>query len=320
MAFINTTPIPPEPVPVSSTFPEDTTTAPPTVSSNPAIARLLARPEIGQYKREMITWRTPHLGYVQMYINPQQMQIEDRKIVSADRTKGGYLIQYAGEALTEISIQGTTGSSGIEGINILRSVYRSEQEAFEGIAIGLEEALANVQLNELIASFTEQTPIANINIFQVLNDVFRNFGRPQPTLASLAANIELFFQGELYRGFFKNFTVTERASEPGWFDYSIGFTAYARQGKRRNFMPWHRQPINPADVNANPLSFTGVSDILNTTLSVPPSPNTRTGGFALDQLPQDPVASFTEIKGFGRDLKTAASKGVNIRGTKIGNN
>lgn len=320
MAFFNTTPVGPEPrPPLSSTIPD--TGTPGTISSNPAVADLLDAPQIGEFKREMVTWRTPHLGYVQMYINPQSIRIEDKKVVSAERTKGGYVIQYAGEGLTRISIDGTTGSGGIEGINILRSIYRAEQESFEGIAAGIEESLANLQLNTLGANILDQTPLADFNVFEIANDVFRNFGRPQPTLASLAANIEMFFQGELYRGYFENMTVSEKASEPGWFDYSLIFIAYARQGRRRNFMPWHRQPINPADVNANPLSFTGAADILNANLIPPQSVinTTDNENFEPPAL-ERPEASFNAIKRQGRNTRTASgSNGVNIRGGDLTN-
>jgi hypothetical protein len=316
MVFFSNAPVGTEPqIPLSSTFP-DTESTVQNISSNPAIANILGLPEIGEFKREMLTWRTPHLGYVQMYINPQNLTINDTKVINAERTKGGYTIQYAGEGLTEIDIDGTTGSGGIEGINILRSIYRSEQEAFESIATNLEESLANLQLNTISNNILEQSPLSDLNIFSIANDVFRNFGRPQPTLASLASNIELFFQGELYRGFFTKFYVSEKASEPGWFDYRISFTAYARQGRRRNFMPWHRQPINPANVNANPLSFTGAADILNASLAAPQTPNDTVD--VNGNNPPPPISPALPFP-FNRSTSTATGlKGLNIRSGSLG--
>lgn len=316
MTFINTTPFPVQSrVPLSDEpFVRDSPA--PLISSNPSVAQQLDIPRVGEFVREVVTWRTPHLGYVAMYINPQEIRIEDRKQITAERTKGGFVIQYAGEELTRISINGTTGSSGIEGINILESIYRSEQEAFEGVAIALEEMLSNIQLNTLTSNLLDASPLAELNIFQVANDAFRNFGRPQPTLASLAANLDMFFQGVLYRGYFESFSVTESASEPGWFNYSMVFMAYAKQGKRRNFMPWHRQPINPANVDANPLSFQTVADaqIVNTPnlpSDTADGPNNRPPDLNVDG---DLIQQF-----FDRSTSTAAdSSGGNLSGRRLG--
>lgn len=228
-------------------------------SSDLVASGLIDDTRTGFIVRELVTWRTPHRGYIQMYINPQQMTIDESKDITAVRTKGGFVIQYAGENLTTISMSGTTGSSGIEGINILESIYRAEQEAFEGIARGLEERLSVIQMGTI----TGLTSFLDPNLLQIASDTAQNFGRPQPTLASLAANIEMFFQGKLYRGFFEKFSVTERAPESGHFEYQLTFTAYAKQGVRRNFMPWHRQPFHPANNQVNPLSFPEVDDGLS---------------------------------------------------------
>ncbi len=63
----------------------------------------------------------------QLYINPTSFSIKESKLVRSDLTKGGYVVQYFGEQLQVIDVSGTTGSSGVEGINILRDIYRHEQ-------------------------------------------------------------------------------------------------------------------------------------------------------------------------------------------------
>lgn len=318
MVFFSTTPIAPEPAPLYSTFFPSREGTQSLVSTNPSIARRLDVPRTGEFKREMMTWRTPHLGYVQMYINPQNMRIEDRKQITAERTKGGFVIQYAGEELTRISIDGTTGSGGIEGINILRSIYRSEQEGFESVALSLEEQLANTQLNTLAANLLDQSPLSEINLFAIANDTLRAFGRPQPTLASLAANVELFFQGELWRGYFENFTVTENTNNLGWFDYSFVFVAYAKQGIRRNFMPWHRQPINPAGVSNNPLSFVDVNENINPFTNPPDgitNPDNPRGEPSSANI-ADAIGSIVNTA--NRVVRTATGgSGLNITGTSL---
>ena len=239
---------PAEPKPLTTEVPGNART------SDLVASGVIDQPRTGRIVRELMIWRTPHRGYVQMYINPQQMSVDDKKDITPVRTKGGFVIQYAGENLTTISLTGTTGSAGIEGINILESIYRSEQEAFEGVARALEERLSVLQMGTI----TGLTSFLDPNLLQIASDSVQNFGRPQPTLASLAANIELFFQGKLYRGYFTDFNVTEQVPESGHFRYTLTFVAYARQGVRRNFMPWHRQPLHPAnthDSQVNPLSF-----------------------------------------------------------------
>jgi hypothetical protein len=200
-----------------------------------------------------------------MYINPQQIKIMHSKVIQHVRTKGGFIIQYGGENLDQIIINGTTGSAGMEGINILKAIYRSEQLAFEGIAAALEEQLSNVQLDQSIGSILTSAQqsgsaagsgfLVGQNVLQITSQLFNGLNHPRPTLASLASNIDMFFQGILYRGYFKSFSVTESVQKLGWFDYDIEFNAYATQGSRHNFMPWHKQPEGPAGPS-NPYSFT----------------------------------------------------------------
>ena len=277
-------------------------------SANAAIRGIIDQPRPGRYVREMITWKTPNLGYVQMYINPQSLRIESSKVVQAERTKGGFVFQYGGEKLERITISGTTGSSGIEGINILQNIYRSEQVTFEGIAVALEQQLSNLQLDKLISA---ENPFQRVNILQLADQFFTGLTHPRPTLASLASNIDMFFQGILYRGFFESFTVEESASKPGWFDYTIIFMAYARQGIRRNFMPWHKQPVAPAGP-ANPLSFSEFNEKLPII-----NQNNGTGSVTSTSVeqPRPPPSSTSAPIVIRRSTATAVSvAGENLNG------
>jgi hypothetical protein len=264
--------------------PTPQTNALPTGNVNESLQGLIAQPATGTFRRLPMTWRTPGLGFIQMYLNPQSVQISERKVVSSTRTKAGFVFQYAGEDLTTIDINGTTGSSGIEGINILEAIYRQEQEAFTSIAESVDKRAQTAQLqsllNPVLGVFGTDQPVANgaqTNIFDSLGDLTANgdlgslltsvteevalnmFDQPNPSLAALAANVEMFWQGQTFRGYFTSFTVNERADSPGLFEYTIQFIAYARRGVRRNFMPWHRQPYAPAEISANPLSYDSVS-------------------------------------------------------------
>src|SRR6185312_7899142 len=90
-----------------------------------------------QIKRNAITWFIPEFGIVRMYINPSAITYNHKKLISKDKTKGGFNLQYWGEDLTTLNISGTTGSSGIEGINVLYEIYRAEQYAFDGFGLSL---------------------------------------------------------------------------------------------------------------------------------------------------------------------------------------
>lgn len=158
-------------------------------------------------KRSLIQWQVPHVGedqYIEMYINPQNIQFSSRKEINRIRTKGGYVAQYWGEDLDTISIQGTTGDSGIEGINTLRDVYRSEQLA--------------------------------------LQKIIRTEDKRRQSLMQLAATVVMRYQEVSYRGYFTDMSYTESTSKLGLFDYNMTFTVLQTFGERRNFLPWHRHP------------------------------------------------------------------------------
>jgi len=147
-----------------------------------------------------------------MYINPQNLQFTSRKEINRVRTKGGYLAQYWGEDLDAINISGTTGDSGIEGINVLRDMYRSEQLA--------------------LLKIVQNDP----------NDKRRQ------SLMQLAASVIMWYQGQGYRGFFTDMSYTESVNRLGLFDYNMTFSVVEFVGsRRRNFLPWHRHPWSTTD-------------------------------------------------------------------------
>ena len=216
----------------------------------------------------------------QLYINPQNINIRDQKLIKKDLTKGGYVVQYWGEELPTIEVQGTTGSSGVEGINILKDIYRHEQIVYRSILADRQRALAEATLaaaeeaaaalgNTLNAGETflavadaftggivSSTVEGVSNAIDLITDPFgggtsigENFGgsgtfSTVPTLAAFATNIDMYYQGEFFRGYFTNFTTTESANDPGHFTYSFSFTVTRRTGERTNFMPWHREPTS----------------------------------------------------------------------------
>ena len=210
--------------------------------------------------RRMLRWMVPERGIIEMYINPQSLRFHKSKAVRAERTKGGFVVQYWGEELIVITISGHTGTSGIEGINVLDQVYRSEQIAFDVIAI---ESLAKSQnddqqfLNSLIPGFGELT-----DFLGDLGEETQGTGLaiPKPTLGFYATTVEMYWMGEVYRGFFESMDVTESATNLGIFDYNITFKATQKRGIRRNYLPWqHTAMAGPSDHTSVPFTFSGNS-------------------------------------------------------------
>ncbi|HUU87282.1 MAG TPA: hypothetical protein VMX17_05970 [Candidatus Glassbacteria bacterium] len=201
------------------------------------------RASFATYRRNMMKWLVPEVGFVEMYVNPQSVSVSNAKTIKSDRTKGGFIIQYWGEELTDIKISGTTGTSGIEGINVLEDVYRGEQVAFNVIAINEQAKQQEENVNSWIDTIFPSLGDA-LDFFSGFgaNDSNTPFPSPKPTLGYYASAIELYWHGMIYRGFFTNFSVTERSDNLGWFDYEMGFKATLIKGRRSNFMPWHRNP------------------------------------------------------------------------------
>jgi hypothetical protein len=238
----------------------------------------------GRLVRNMIRWFVPETGIVEMYINPQSITYTDKKHLSTPvRTKGGYILQYWGEQLGALAIQGTTGSSGIEGINVLYDVYRAEQLAFDPYALALA-AKNDDQDNKL--SDVLDLPSSSIagtllgageaigrtaadTVFDTVKNIIDTGSptatRQKPTLASLAFSVEMYWSGWVFRGFFNDFVLNEKANELGLFDYTMNFTYTQRRGIRYNFMPWHRSATDgPSDtdpVYGRPYSYDSSIDL-----------------------------------------------------------
>lgn len=289
-------------LPFMGKYPQDNTNAgfnAPNLSSASGVGSRQAiqseRP--GYFRRKLVHWMVPDGPMVQMYVNPTRIVTNNKKEITRNRTKGGYSIQYWGEALTELQISGTTGTSGIEGINVLSDIYRNEQIVFD--TYGLYQASKMYQETfagdvfgqswlggsggSSIASTAED--IGNIfdggdissgdavmSMFGIVEQAAVQAARKPPSLASLAATVEMYWSGEVYRGFFDSFNVTEQAEKLGLFDYEIRFIATQKRGIRRNFLAWHRSATDgPSDsdpVFGRPHSY---GALVNVGPSTPPS-------------------------------------------------
>lgn len=208
---------------------------------------------LAKNKRHLIKWLAPEQPLISMYINPQSLNITDGKIVSQQQTKAGFLLQYWGEHLTKIQLSGHTGTSGIEGINVLEDVYRNEQLMFDPFALYLEsqrQILKNEEFDDLL--FGPNTFGAIENVAQSLKAAQRGTmfvnKRVKPTLANLAFGVKMFYNGVVYSGYFESFSVRESVDTLGMFNYDISFVAYEKRGIRTNSFAWQKSPVaGPAE-------------------------------------------------------------------------
>jgi len=242
----------------------------PAIGSNPS-DRLLPANRSAVFARNMMRWFVPEIGVIEMYVNPQGITYQDKKHITQQRTKGGYVLQYWGEELGTLAVSGTTGSSGVEGINVLDDIYRSEQLAFDPYALALasdRNSSNNDQLSflgDLSDSFGGLLQGGESFSNLVANSIETGSSastRSQPSLAELAFSMELYWSGWVFRGYFNDFRVEEKADKLGLFDYFFNFTVTQRRGVRSNFLAWHRQPNGPSNTDpiaGRPYSFTSLS-------------------------------------------------------------
>jgi hypothetical protein len=236
---------------------------------------------VAEFRRDIIHWFVPEFGVVRMYVNPYNIQYQHKKLINKDRTKGGYILQYWGEDLTILTLSGTTGSSGIEGINVLYEIYRAEQLAFD--AVGLSLAADNAAIgatNQIVSGIGDAVgsaigssiggsfggSVGGLLGAGIAQGIFGtdNFTSLAPrnitSLAQMAFGIEMFYSGWVYRGYFENMNITERADSVGLFEYTINFTTTQRRGYRFNSYPWQRSatsgPSNNDFAGGTPFSFT----------------------------------------------------------------
>jgi hypothetical protein len=245
--------------------------APPIISKSSNIADTSSTNSGG---KDNVFWEKKRL-----YLNPSEFRVNEVKIIKDTLTKGGYSVQYWGEQLTTIDINGTTGSSGIEGINVLYSIYRHEQLHYPSVLEDRDRRLAKEALDQAVnnGSSSQNSSLVNaltiadtiltggeisetirgvsstINSFK---DLIQNGGSDYtptvspsiPTLAAFATNIQMYHDGVFYRGYFGNFSFSENAESPGYFTYNFQYKVTRKYGERKNFMPWHR---NPLDIDGN---------------------------------------------------------------------
>jgi hypothetical protein len=252
----------------------------------------------GIITRNMVRWFLPETGIVQMYINPQSIKYNEKKHITSTRTRNGYVIQYWGEELGTVNISGTTGSSGVEGINVLYDIYRNEQVSLDPLALAIQAKLDQDQSNSDFNFGADFLQSAGDSLLNSVSNLIEfgdiNPNRPKPTLASMAFQVEMYWSGWVFRGYFTEFSVDESADRLGLFNYTMNFTVTQRRGLRLNFLPWHRSAVDGpsnSEYGTNPHSYGALANP-EPTQTVPQE---RTGVSAPPRTVQDGLASDSPL-------------------------
>ncbi len=213
-------------------------------------------------RRRMMHWFIPEFGIIKMYINPANMVYTFNKAITQERTKGGHVLQYWGEQLTTLRISGTTGSSGVEGINVLYEMYRAEQYAFDGIGLSLAAASSSSGVSEFIEKSLSSIggvggDVADIagSILGVNQATQQLAPQNTPSLAYLAFGVELFWSGWVFRGYFSSFSFTESAQSLGLYEYNMEFVVTQRRGYRTNGFQWQKSANAGPSGDAIPYTY-----------------------------------------------------------------
>jgi hypothetical protein len=223
----------------------------------------------GNFTRNTVHWFVPEVGIVNMYINPQSITYNHSKLITPERTKGGYVIQYWGEELTTLRLSGHTGSSGVEGLNVLYEIYNAEQIMFNTIASSMSANNSVAGLGSLVDATLGNlgglgTTISNATTgIMSLNPASQNIVPSNiPSLASMALGVELYYSGWIFRGYFKSMSYTESTAQMGLFEYQIEFVVTQRSGYRTNQFAFQKSATDGPSNNGfggPPLSIAGLS-------------------------------------------------------------
>lgn len=221
----------------------------------------------GTLRRNVITWFVPEFGIVRMYVNPSSISYNHKKLISKDRTKGGYTLQYWGEDLSTLNISGTTGAAGVEGINVLYEIYRAEQYAMDPVGLTLAASSTPDVLSSLLGSAGSLLGGTGSGA-PGLGGILPGIDSPNTalvansinSLAQLAFTVEMYYNGWVYRGFFENMTINERADN-FLMEYQMTFTVTQRRGYRMNYFPWSKSAADGPSQYTSPYSFSGSTSI-----------------------------------------------------------
>lgn len=244
----------------------------PTADGNGLPASKIKSGRRGKLTRHIAHWFVPEVGIIPMFINPQSINYSNTKLINKDQTKGGFIIQYWGEDLSELTLDGHTGSSGIEGLNVLFEIYRAEQYMFDSIALTMAADSSVSGINDMVDSALNSIGGIGGSIGKVLGSTAGLIGgsptgqsvlpKDVPSLAAMATGVELYYSGWVFRGYFTHMNITESVDHMGFYKYNIKFMVTQRRGYRTNTFANQRSAIDgfrdPGSSSQVPLSYSGI--------------------------------------------------------------
>jgi hypothetical protein len=223
----------------------------------------------GRLTRHVAHWFVPEVGIIPMFINPQSINYQNTKLINKERTKGGFVIQYWGEELSELTLDGHTGSSGIEGLNVLFEIYRAEQYMFDSIALTMAADSSVSGINDLVDSALGGIGGIGGFVGSALGNTIGVLGgastgqsvlpKDVPSLAAMATGVEFYYSGWVFRGYFTSMNITESVEHMGFYKYNIKFMVTQRRGYRTNTFANQRSATDgftdPGSSSSVPHSF-----------------------------------------------------------------
>lgn len=76
------------------------------------------KPMVFEYKKDKSTWTS-----ITMYINPERLAVRNIKVKGKAITRGGIFYHHWGDDSPILTLSGTTGLSGMKGIEVLEDIY-----------------------------------------------------------------------------------------------------------------------------------------------------------------------------------------------------
>ena len=175
--------------------------------------------------------------YVILYINPQRINIRQKKVMQQVQTNTGWIFQHWGYEPFIISYNGVTGymnpSTVTESVADLRIDYYWREAGVQQQALISPYKTPAYQALLKLRDFyeTPQKQMQGMDLTKITKDTDDNFKR-------LA--LRLYYRADTYEGYLTKFELSEEEMSPWMWSYTMEFTAYdsnyANQGSSTNVM------------------------------------------------------------------------------------
>jgi len=165
-------------------------------------------------------------SYVTLYINPQRINIRQRKVMQQIQTNTGWIFQHWGYEPFIISYNGVTGymnpwslvNSGLtvtnEAVSAIQTLKQNPQEAPSPYKTAAYKAL--LELRDFYEA--PQKQMQGSDLTKITEDT-------EVDLKKLA--LKLYYRADTYEGYLTKFELSEEEMSPWMWSYTMEFTAYS---------------------------------------------------------------------------------------------